>query len=109
MAYDHHNLVQHTVEARPRWTTTPCAIGWAINRYANGGRGWTWCHRWPRGEGNALREGHCLNCGKTLDQVRVRINPKTGEPVRKPSRMAREIASMPRDVPPVVFVNRNRA
>lgn len=104
MAYDAHNLVQHTVHARPQWVTVPCAIGWAICRETNGGRGWTWCHRWPRGDGNAKREGCCLNCGKSLTDVRARINPKTGEPVRKPSRIAREIASMPADVPPVVFI-----
>lgn len=103
MAWDPHNLVRHTVEARVRYETQPCEVGWAIDAYANGGRTWTYCHQWPRGEGNFKREGRCLNCDKTLKEVRVRINPKTGEPVRKPSRIAREISLMKADVPPVVF------
>ena len=105
MAYDHHNLVRHTVEAKPRYETLRCEVGWAIDPYANGGRTWTDCHQWPRLlHSNFKREGRCLNCGKTLAEVRVRINPKTGEPVRKVSRIGREIASMRADVPPVVFV-----
>ncbi len=104
MVWDPHNLTSHTIESRARYMTLHCEVGWAIQPWANGGRTWTWCHQWPAGKGNAKREGCCLNCGKTLKEVRVRINPKTGEPVRKPSRIAREIALMKADVPPVVFI-----
>jgi len=106
MTYDHTNLA-NTVYARTVYETLRCEVGWAIDPYGNGGRTWSDCHRWEKGERNT--GGCCINCGKTLKEVRVRINPKTGEPVRKPSRIAREIAMMKADVPPVVFVNRRQS
>lgn len=104
MAYDHHNLVQHTVRATTVMETLRCEVGnepsvWSL-RYIS----WVPYHRWPAGE---RATGRCLNCGKTLKEVQVRINPKTGEPVRKPSRMAREISQMKADVPTVVFIGRS--
>lgn len=97
-----------TVEARTVYMTLPCEVGNAIEPYGNGGRTWAYSHKWVKnrdaGEANPLRLGNCLNCCKTLKEIRVRINPKTGEPVRKPSRIAREISLMSADVPPVVFI-----
>ncbi len=101
MPWDHRNLAD-TVRPRTQYVTLPCKIGWAIDAYANGGRTWTWCHQWPRGDGNAKREGRSLHCGKTLADVRIRVNPRTGEPVRKASRLARLIATTPMDVPPIL-------
>lgn len=101
MAWDCLNLAD-TVHARVRYETLRCEVGsepsiWS-KRY---GLQWVPYHRWPDGERDT---GRCLNCGKTLAEVRVRINPKTGEPLRKPSRLARTIAQMPADVPPITFV-----
>jgi hypothetical protein len=79
----------------------PCAVGYALAEYIYyGGRTWAWNHRWPGGDRKA---GYCLNCGKILKEVTVRINPKTGEPVRGGS-LARDIAKAFKDVPPVLFV-----
>lgn len=63
-------------------------------------------HEWPDRAGG-VTGCTCVHCGKTLKQVRVRINPKTGQPVRRSS-LAREIALTQRDVPPVVFVGAAR-
>lgn len=67
---------------------------------------WDTCHQWPNGD---RKHGRCINCGKTLKEVtqRIRINPKTGEPVRR-SRLARAIAMTAADVPPVLFVGAMR-
>lgn len=93
-----------TVENRPRYETLRCTVGYAIDPYANGGRRWTWSHQWTDRRAG-LEGGSCIHCGKTLKEVRVRINPKTGEPVRRrASSLARAIAMTPADVPPVVFV-----
>lgn len=94
-----------TVEARVRYETLRCEVGSEPSPWCTY-LAWNDYHRWPEGERST---GRCLNCGKTLAEVRVRINPKTGEPVRKPSRIAREIATMRADVPPVVFVQSSPA
>lgn len=103
MAWDCRNLA-NTVHARVIVETLRCEVGhkpspWSM-RYID----WVPYHRWPRGERNT--GGRCLNCGKTLADVTVRINPKTGEPVCKASRLARDIALTPTDVPPIVFMGR---
>lgn len=61
-------------------------------------------HDWDDHAGG-LKGGICAKCGKTLKAVRVRVNPKTGLPVR-PSSIAREIGRMAADVPPVRFFGR---
>jgi hypothetical protein len=75
-----------TVENRPRYETLRCTVGLAINPAANGGRRWAFNHTWSDRVGG-LDGGTCANCGKTLKEVRVRINPKTGEPVRRAGRL----------------------
>lgn len=98
----HHRNLCATVENRPRYETLKCTVGYAIDPYANGGRTWTDSHQWTDRRGG-LDGGTCIHCGKTLKEVRVRINPKTGQPVRRAS-LSREIALTPADVPPVRFV-----
>lgn len=114
MSYDHHNMVQHTIHARTVQVTLHCEFprrkqDWIYARLAAEEPDRAdeflldWAHTWSDHAGG-LKGGVCERCGKKLKDVRVRINPKTGEPVRKASRIAREIASMSADVPPVVFV-----
>lgn len=91
-----------TVENRSRYETLKCSVGYAIDPYANGGRTWTNSHQWTDHKGG-LGGGSCIHCGKMLKEVRVRVNPKTGKPVRRDS-LAREIALTPADVPPVRFM-----
>jgi hypothetical protein len=100
-----------TVENRPRYTTLPCAVPRMkttplyrqiaeqenLPDYA-----WDTAHDWDDRAGG-LNGGACIRCGKKLKDVRVRINPKTGEPVRRGS-LARAIGQMAADVPPVRFV-----
>jgi len=108
MSYDHKNLAD-TVHATTVYETLRCEVGsepsvWTARYNTN----LIPYHRWSDHCGG-LKGGVCQNCGKTLKEVRVRINPKTGEPVRKPSRIAREISQMRADMPPVVFVNRRQS
>lgn len=88
MTYDHHNLVRHTVEAKPVYMTPRCAVGSKPSPWS-GYLHWNEYHRWGDHAGG-LKGGVCANCGKTLKQLRVRVNPKTGEPVRKVTRVAPE-------------------
>jgi hypothetical protein len=92
-----------TVEVRARYETLRCTVGHAIQPWANGGRTWTMSHQWTDSRGG-LGGGTCIHCGKTLKEVRVRINPKTGKPVRKAGGLAREIANTAVDVPPIRFL-----
>lgn len=92
-----------TVENRPRYETLRCTVPHRINAYANGGRMWASHHEWTDRNGGTFG-GTCIHCGKTLKEVRVRINPKTGKPVST-GRIARAIAEAHRDVPPVRFVH----
>lgn len=104
--YSRHNLCD-TQGPIYRTMTVPCSVGYALADYIYyGGRTWAWNHRWPP-EGRGA--GRCINCGLTLRELTVRINPKTGEPVRKVSRLAREIALTAADVPPVRFVDHTAA
>lgn len=112
MAFSHHNLA-NTVANRPQYETLRCAIVhlktssycWMLyaedgdpqNIYSN-------YHEWGDRAGG-LKGGACSKCGMTLKQVRVRVNPRTGQPVRRGS-LAREIARGAADVPPVRFVGR---
>lgn len=62
---------------------------------------YTWDHRWSDHAGG-LKGGCCEKCGLTLKQCRVRVDPRTGEPVtRSRVSLARAIAMTPADVPPV--------
>lgn len=99
-----------TVENRPRYETQPCSVPrrkvtplYARVAAEGGYYGpdyiWDLAHSWDDHAGG-LKGGHCTRCGKTLKQVRVRVNPRTGQPVRRSS-IAREIALTPADVPPV--------
>lgn len=91
MAWDHRNIAE-TIHAMPVYETLRCEVGHGIDPYQNGGRTWANFHRWPRlpdDAPNPKREGHCLNCGKTLSEIRVRLNPKTGQPIVPRARRAR--------------------
>lgn len=90
MTFDSRNLVQHTVRATTVYETLRCEVGNAPSVWSLRYISWVDYHRWPAGE---RATGCCLNCGKTLKQVTVRINPKTGQPVRK----------VPRIEPPPAF------
>lgn len=114
MSWNARNLA-NTVENRPMYQTQPCpfprAKGWPYTMIAAEEDDpeerqrtlFDHCHSWDDRAGG-LKGGRCTRCGKTLKEVRVRINPKTGEPVRRASRLAREIALTPADVPPVFFI-----
>lgn len=54
---------------------------------------WSTYHQWDDHCGG-LKGGPCMKCGKTLKEVRIRINPKTGKPVRNRGALARAIATM---------------
>lgn len=96
-----------TVENRARYETVKCTVrspkafppyfvtGPADPEY------WHWDHRWSDHAGG-LKNGRCEKCGRTLKECRVRINPKTNQPVRRGLSLARLIATTPADVPPVV-------
>lgn len=101
MSWDHRNIA-NTVHAAARYETQRCEVGYEPSPWSKRYISWVEYHRWPDGE---RATGRCINCGKTLAEVRVRINPKTGEPVRQASSIAREI-SKTRDVPRIVFTNR---
>ena len=107
-SYSPVNLCR-TVENRPRFETLKCTVRTpkAFPPYFVTGPAdpeyWHWDHRWSDHAGG-LKGGTCEKCGKKLKECRIRINPKTGEPVRKFSRIAREIALVPADVPPVRIV-----
>lgn len=102
-----------TVEARARYSTPKCTVrtlkeyppAFVFDRddpeYMSEDVLYHWDHRWSDKRGG-LAGGQCEKCGFTLKEIRVRVNPKTGEPVRK-SRLAREIGRMQADVPPVRF------
>lgn len=112
----HHRNLCATVENRPRYETLKCTVV-RVKAYAPS---FVWnphdpdymnpelmntaYHEWPDHKGG-ISGCPCIHCGKTLKEVRVRINPKTGQPVRR-STLAREIALTPADVPPVRFVGR---
>lgn len=88
-----------TIEARPMYLVPACPVGQPSAACPDDDRIWNWRHAWS----GAHRTGPCMNCGQTLKQLRVRLNPQTGEPVRKPRGLAREIA-MGADVAPVRFI-----
>lgn len=110
--FNHTNLCV-TVENRPQYVTLKCTVRTEKARYTlprfvfdpedpdymSEEFLYHWYHTWDDGEPR-----RCEKCGLTRKQVTVRINPKTGKPVRKASRIAREIALMPADVPPVHMV-----
>lgn len=105
-----------TVENRPRYQTLRCTVphkktsGLYYRLAAEEGDDsyiWDTSHQWSDHLGG-LDGGTCIHCGKTLKEVRVRINPKTGKPVSS-GRIAREIALAHRDVPPVLFVGKKAA
>jgi hypothetical protein len=102
-----------TVEAKPRYETQPCTVLrkkvtplYARVAAEGGTYGadyiWDHSHQWSDHAGG-IKGGTCLRCGKTLKEVRVRVNPKTGQPVRRGG-LARDIAVTAKDVPPVQFV-----
>src|SRR5437667_7447805 len=70
VTYDPHNLVSHTVRAKHKavYETLRCEVGSTPSVWS-AYLAWNWYHRWP--EGNRLH-GRCLNCGKTLSEVRVK-------------------------------------
>lgn len=112
MAYSHHNLA-NTVENRPRYETQRCTVvhlktsSYCWMLYAEDGDPrhiHSDYHEWSDHAGG-LHGGTCSKCGKKLKEVRVRVNPKTGEPVRRGS-LAREIGRTAKDVPPVRFIGR---
>lgn len=88
-----------TVEARVRYVLLPCTprrkpgACFPLDRDAEFDRR----HAWNEAD-------RCAHCRRLLSEVRVRINPKTGEPVRSMGAMACLIAAMPADVPPVRFI-----
>ena len=101
-----------TVENRGRYETLRCTVPHLkttalYHRLAaedgNESHKWDTCHQWSDHAGG-LQGGACIHCGKTLKEVRVRVNPKTGQPVQRGGRLAREIARTVADVPPVRFV-----
>ena len=115
MSYSQQNLC-NTVENRARYHTPKCTVRHRMAfppQYAVDPRAfdydpeaaYTWDHRWDDRAGGT-KGGRCEKCGKTVKEIRVRINPKTGEPVRRNS-LAREISWMMADVPPVRFVAAN--
>lgn len=108
----HHRNLCRTVVAAARFVTIPCGVPrrkvtplYARVAAEGGDPGYIWdhAHTWTDRAGG-LKGGRCERCGKTLKEVRVRVNPKTGEPVRRGSGIARAIALTPADVPPVIFV-----
>lgn len=95
MTYSHRNIAE-TVEVRVRYETLRCTVARLktdplyAQVYAFTGDLqdlMTNYHEWP-GRDGGIQGGACLHCGKTLKEVRVRVNPKTGAPVRG---IAREI------------------
>lgn len=101
MPYSHTNLC-NTVESRARYETARCTVGHAIQPWQNGGRSWAMHHKWTDHKGG-YEGGTCQNCGKTLKECKVLVNPK-----KRNGGLAREIALMPRDVPPVRFITRHQ-
>jgi hypothetical protein len=110
MAYSDRNVC-NTVENRPRYETARCTIvhlktsDYCWRLYAEDGDPqhiYSDYHEWDDHAGG-LQGGTCSKCGKTLKDVRVRVNPRTGAPVRR-STLASEIARTPADVPPVHFI-----
>lgn len=106
MAYSDRNLCE-TMERRVRYETQPCTIPrkkvTALYQRVADEDGdpmyvWDTAHQWNDHAGG-LRGGTCVRCGKTLKQVRVRV-----EPAPRCSSIAAEIARAARDVPPVRFV-----
>jgi hypothetical protein len=89
-----------TVEARPRYITLPCVPrpnGLVLPLEPD--RCFDRRHDWTAGT-------FCLHCCRSIDQVRVRINPKTSKPVRRGGGLAQLIANTHADVPPVAMVGR---
>lgn len=91
-----------TVENYPRYETLRCTV--TRRQKPPYQHQTTNYHEWSDHNGGTFG-GICVHCGKTLKDVRVRINPKTGKPVSRGG-IAREIAATVRDVPPVLFVGR---
>lgn len=90
--------VRHRMAFPPQFATDPTAFDYDPEA------AYTFDHRWSDHAGGS-KGGACEKCGKTVKEIRVRINPKTGQLVRRGS-LAREIANAARDVPPVRFVGR---
>lgn len=110
--FSHRNLCP-TVEPRCRYETLRCTMRhrmafppiFAVDPRQfdyDPEAAYSWAHVWSDHAGG-MKGGRCEKCGHTLKEVRVRIDPKTGEPVRRSS-LAREIASTAADVPPVHFI-----
>lgn len=107
MAFSNRNLC-NTVENFAQYKTLPCSVPRlkVTPLYARVAAedncpdyAWDTTHQWPCGD---RKEGRCLRCGLLLKDVRVRVNPKTGEPARRS--IARDIAFMHADVPEIQFV-----
>jgi hypothetical protein len=108
--YSRHNLCP-TIENQPRYATLRCTVAhektsgcyWRLAAEENDDSYiLDYSHKWSDHAGG-LDGGTCEKCGKTLKEVRVRINPKTGEPVRKSAiSLARAIATTAADVPPIL-------
>ena len=107
----HDRNLCRTVESRTIYATVRCSVPRlkVTPLYArlaaedgNTKHIWDYAHMWSDHAGG-LKGGRCERCGLTLAQCRVRINPKTGQPVRSGASLARLIAATPADVPPVHF------
>src|SRR5438105_3655610 len=98
--YSHHNLCA-TLEPRVRYTTLPCRIprekvtGLYHRLAAEDGDDshiWDTAHTWDDHAGGITPGARCERCGLARNEVHVRINPKTGEPVsRRKGSIARAI------------------
>lgn len=91
--------VRHRMAFPPQFATNPKAFDYDPEA------AYTWDHRWDDHAGGT-KGGRCEKCGKTVKEIRVRINPKTGEPVRRGGSSARAIALTAADVPPIRFIGR---
>lgn len=100
-----------TVENRPRYQTMRCTVPHEkvtpLYRRLAAEDGdpshiWDTAHQWSDHAGG-LNGGTCIHCHMSLKQLRVRINPKTGEPIRRSGALARAIAVTLADIPPVKF------
>lgn len=102
-----------TVEARATYTTPKCTVRhrmafppqYAVDRNVfdyDPEAAYTWDHTWSDRAGGT-KGGACEKCGKTVKEIRLRVNPKTGKSMRGAGSLARAIAQMHADVPPIVI------
>lgn len=90
MTFDPHNLVSHTVQrVRGHWETRRCAVG-SVPSSWSAYLDWNWYHRWPAGERSG---GRCLNCGKTLAQVRFFVREVYEPPAGSEAHLERALES----------------